>query len=145
MTSKKNNTKKATATSEKDVVVATTPTTEVAAPVTDDTAPVADVTEPVVEETAPVADDSKPVVEETAPVVEAPKSSLKIGRKEEPTEFLKFEHPDKRILQFKVDKDAQIGVFGSIWTPARFLKEGNEAKLLEFVTNHPRYFKEVFE
>jgi len=129
MSSKKNNTKKATTTSVKDAVVAN-----------DSTAEVTEVTEPVAEVTEPVAEVTEPVVEETAP-----KSSLSIGRTEEESEFLKFEHPDKRILQFKVAKGSQIGVYGSIWTPERFLIEGNEGKLLDFANNHPRYFIEVFE
>jgi hypothetical protein len=124
MANKKNNTNKATTPSVKDEVVAT--------------APPAEVTTPVVEETETVA-------EVTTPVVEAPKSSLKIGNTDEAVEFLQIELADGRKFKFKVNRNAQIGVFGSIWTPEKFCKESNEAKLLEFFTNHPRYFNEVFE
>jgi hypothetical protein len=148
MSNKNKNTKKATTTSEQDAVVATASTTEVTAviePVATVTEPVAEVTAPVAEVTAPVAEETASVAEVTAPVAAKTKDSLKIGKGKQLPEFLKFTHPDGRVLQFKIASKGLFSIQGRTYTPETLCKEGNEQALLDFANNHPRYFTEVFE
>lgn len=127
MSSKKNKTNKATTPSVKDEVVANDSSSE------------------LTEETAPVVNEAAPVVEATAPVALKPKDSVKIGKGKKLPEFLKFTHPDGRVLQFKVASKGIFSVNGGTYNPEELCKEGNEKKLLNFADNNPRYFKEVFE
>ncbi len=74
-----------------------------------------------------------------------PKDSVKIGKGKKLPEFLKFTHPDGRVLQFKIASKGVFIVNGGTYNPEDLCKEGNEKKLFDFATHNPRYFTEVFE